>query len=289
MPMPAAQVTSKSPEPDYVRTSGVKIWHDGSLQGFTGYLTAAYQTQPAGRSGYAGYPSPGKAGRNGPGLSPAGYQIAIHANGDAAIDDVLLAYRTVQSEFPRPDARHRIEHCQTPRKDQLDQIKELGITPSFFVGHVYYWGDRHLKIFLGPERAARISPLASAASRRGVRFTIHNDTPVTPIDPLLLVWCSVNRTMKDGTTLGPEQRITRVCGSAVSDARRRLAKPRRADQRLPRGRKAGGLCRSGGESIDGQSRSSQGHSDCGNDRGRRDAIQKLRTRTAHEQLRPFAH
>jgi len=136
----------------------------------------------------------------------AGYQIAIHGNGDAAIDDILHAYRVAQQEFSRSDARHRIEHCQTPRDDQLDLMKQLGITPSFFVGHVFYWGDRHRDIFLGPDRAARISPLASALDR-GIRFTIHNDTPVTPVDPLLLIWCSINRLTKDGQILGPEQRI----------------------------------------------------------------------------------
>lgn len=66
--------------------------------------------------------------------------------------------------------------------------------------------DRHRDIFLGAQRAARISPLASALSR-GIRFTIHNDTPVTPVDPLLLVWASVNRLTKERKVLGPEQRI----------------------------------------------------------------------------------
>ncbi len=207
-PPPLAQAAARSPTPEEVRISGVKIWQDGSLQGLTGFLTAPYQTQPEGKTAYAGYPSRSREAlvemvRR---YHRAGYQIAIHANGDAAIDDVLFAYRAAQSEFPRPDARHRIEHCQTPREDQLDQNKELGITPSFFVGHVFYWGDRHESIFLGPERAARISPLASAAAR-GIRFTIHNDTPVTPVDPLLLVWCAVNRTMKNGKVLGPAQRI----------------------------------------------------------------------------------
>ena len=85
-------------------------------------------------------------------------------------------------------------------------MKELGITPSFFVGHVYYWGDRHRDIFLGDERASRISPLASAL-RNGLRFTVHNDTPVTPVNPLLLVWCSVNRLTREEKVLGPDQRI----------------------------------------------------------------------------------
>jgi len=86
-------------------------------------------------------------------------------------------------------------------------LVELGITPSFFVGHVYYWGDRHRDVFLGPDRAARISPLQSA-TRRGIRFTIHDDTPVTPVGPLRLVWTSVNRLTRSGKVLGPEQRIT---------------------------------------------------------------------------------
>ena len=80
------------------------------------------------------------------------------------------------------------------------------MTPSFFNGHVYYWGDRHRDIFLGPQRAARISPLKSAMDR-GIRFTLHNDTPVTPVNPLLLVQTAVTRMTRGGSVLGPDQRI----------------------------------------------------------------------------------
>jgi len=207
-PMSLEKAAQLSPIPNHVRVSGVKLLHDGSLQGFTGFLTSPYQTQPEGKLGYVGYPSRPRESlveivRQ---HHRAGHQIAIHGNGDAAIDDILYAFRVVQDESPRPDARHRIEHCQTPREDQLAAMKELGITPSFFVGHVYYWGDRHRDIFLGEERAVRISPLASAL-RYGLRFTVHNDTPVTPVNPLLLVWCSVNRLTREGKVLGPDQRI----------------------------------------------------------------------------------
>jgi predicted amidohydrolase YtcJ len=71
---------------------------------------------------------------------------------------------------------------------------------------VYYWGDRHRDIFLGPERAARISPLATALAD-GLRVTLHNDTPVTPVDPLLLVWAAVNRLTLAGKVLGANERI----------------------------------------------------------------------------------
>jgi predicted amidohydrolase YtcJ len=137
----------------------------------------------------------------------AGYQIAIHGNGDAAIDDILFAYGEALRELPRADHRHRIEHAQMARDDQIDRMRELGVTPSFFVGHVYYWGDRHRDIFQGPERGSRISPLASAVER-GVPFTIHDDTPVTPVKPLQLVWDAVNRLTTSGQVLGPAQRIS---------------------------------------------------------------------------------
>ena len=74
---------------------------------------------------------------------------------------------------------------------------------------MFYWGDRHRDIFLGPERAARISPLASAI-RYGLHWTLHNDTPVTPVDPLLLVWAAVNRVTRNGLVLGPEERVAAV-------------------------------------------------------------------------------
>jgi predicted amidohydrolase YtcJ len=194
---------------DWLRLGAIKSWHDGSNQGFTGYFSVPYHTPFKGDATYRGYPSRTREELAAlvKELHDAGYQIAIHGNGDAAIDDILFAYEQAQQANPRPDARHRIEHCQYVREDQLDKIAQLGVTPSFFVGHVYYWGDRHRDIFLGPERAARISPLESAR-RRGIRFTVHDDTPVTPVDPLQLVWVSVNRTMKSGEVLGADQRIT---------------------------------------------------------------------------------
>ncbi len=193
----------------WLKVGAIKIVQDGSNQGFTGYFTEPYHTPFKGDADYRGYPRRSRADLTTmvTELHRAGYQIAIHANGDAAIDDVIHAFREAQREFPRADARHRIEHCQMVRKDQLDAIAELGLSPSFFVGHVYYWGDRHRDIFMGPERAAGISALRSSIDR-GIRFTVHDDTPVTPVDPLQLVWVSVNRLTKTDQVLGPEERIS---------------------------------------------------------------------------------
>ena len=92
------------------------------------------------------------------------------------------------------------------REDQLDRIKRLGVVPSFFVVHTYFWGDRHYEMFLGQDRAERISPLRSAL-KRGIPFSNHNDTFVTPIDPLLSVWSAVNRRTSGGRILGENQTI----------------------------------------------------------------------------------
>ncbi|MDE0358942.1 MAG: amidohydrolase [Gammaproteobacteria bacterium] len=194
---------------DRLKLGGIKIVQDGSNQGFTGYFTEPYHTPFNGDPEWRGYPARSREDLTAmvKGLHRAGYQIAIHGNGDAAIDDIIHAFREAQRDFPREDARHRIEHCQMVRKDQLDEIAELGITPSFFVGHVFYWGDRHRDIFMGPERAAGISPLKSSIDR-GIRFTVHDDTPVTPVDPLQLIWVSVNRLTRSDQVLGPEERVS---------------------------------------------------------------------------------
>ena len=192
-----------------LKVGAIKIIQDGSNQGYTGYFTEPYHTPFQGDSDYRGYPRRSRSDLTEmvTQLHQAGYQIAIHANGDAAIDDVIHAFRVAQQKYPRAEARHRSENCQMVRDDQLDAIAAFGISPSFFVGHVFYWGDRHRDIFMGPERAASISALRSAVER-GIRFTVHDDTPVTPVNPLQLVWVSVNRFTKSGQILGPDERVT---------------------------------------------------------------------------------
>jgi predicted amidohydrolase YtcJ len=195
-------------DPERLRLGAIKIIQDGSIQGFTGYLSEPYHTPFNDDPDYRGYPR-----RDRDGLEflvvrahCEGYQVAVHANGDAAIDDVLVAYDTAQARCPRSDARHRIEHAQMTRADQAAEMHRLGITPSFFVGHVFYWGDRHRDIFLGPDRAAAISPLRTA-TRAGVRWTVHDDTPVTPVNPLQLVWGAVNRRTTSGKVLGSDETV----------------------------------------------------------------------------------
>jgi predicted amidohydrolase YtcJ len=192
----------------WVRVGAVKLVADGSIQGYTAYLSQPYHVPPGDDREYRGYPTLPRdelferVAR----YHAAGWQVAVHANGDAAIDAALDAFEAAQRARPRADARPVVVHAQMTRDDQLDRMRALGVVPSFFALHTFYWGDRHRAIFLGPERAARISPTRGALAR-GVRFTLHCDTPVVPMEPLRLVWAAVNRRSTGGAEIGPEQRI----------------------------------------------------------------------------------
>lgn len=193
---------------DRLQMGAVKLVADGSIQGYTGYLSQPYYTPYHGDATYRGYPSipRDKLFEQVAALHKAGYQIAIHGNGDAAIEDILDAFEGAQKEHPVADPRMILIHAQMARQDQVARMKALGVTPSFFSAHTWYWGDRHRDIFLGPERAAVISP-ARWAQDYGLRFSSHLDTPVTPMLPLQAVWSQVERITYGGDTLGPGQRI----------------------------------------------------------------------------------
>jgi len=187
----------------------VKLVADGSIQGYTGYLSQPYYTPYHGDAGYRGYPAipREKLFEQVAALHQAGYQIAIHGNGDESIEDILDAFEAAQQQHPVDDPRMILIHAQMAREDQVSRMKALGVTPSFFSAHTWYWGDRHRDIFLGPERAAVISP-ARWAQDNGLRFSSHLDTPVTPMLPLQAVWSAVFRQTYGGDVLGPEQRIS---------------------------------------------------------------------------------
>lgn len=139
-------------------------------------------------------------------LHDLGYQIHCHCNGDAGAEMFIDAVEQALEGNPRADHRHTIIHGQTLRDDQLQRMARLGITVSFFSAHIHFWGDLHHEVLLGPERANRISPAASA-ERFGVRYTLHNDASVTPVRPIHLAHCAVNRRTVSGRLLGEVQKI----------------------------------------------------------------------------------
>ncbi len=186
----------------------VKIVADGSIQGYTGYLSEPYHVPYHGDESYRGYPTLSREDlfARVAELHAAGYQLAIHGNGDASIEDILDAFEAAQATHPVEDPRMILIHGQMAREDQVARMAALGVTPSFFTAHTWYWGDRHRDIFMGPERAANISPHRWARDY-GVRASSHLDTPVVPMQPLQAVWSQVHRLTHGGDVLGPAQRI----------------------------------------------------------------------------------
>jgi len=183
----------------------VKIFIDGSIQGYTAALSEPYYDNPE-TCGFMtlDQDSLDNLVRK---YHEMGFQIAAHANGDKAIGAFISAAERAQKAYPRSNSRHRIEHCQTVSSSQLNEMASLGMHASFFAPHIKFWGDFHYDRFLGPDRANRISPLAEAIDA-GVRFGIHSDAPVSPLDPLIGMTCAVNRQTESGRVLGQDQRIT---------------------------------------------------------------------------------
>ncbi|WP_025783381.1 amidohydrolase [Sporosarcina sp. D27] len=186
-----------------VRLDGVKLFQDGSIQGLTAALREPYFCDDS----LTGTLIHDQTSLNDQLLDfhQRGYRIAIHGNGDKAIESILKGYEYALHNAPRDDHRHRIEHAQTATMEDLNKMKELGVASSFFINHIYYFGDRHERIFLGHERAQRLNPVETAA-KKGILFTLHSDCPITPISPLFSIWAAVNRLTKEGRVLGAEEK-----------------------------------------------------------------------------------
>tara|TARA_A100001015_G_scaffold103036_1_gene114387 strand:+ start:8969 stop:10711 length:1743 start_codon:yes stop_codon:yes gene_type:complete len=193
------------------KLGGIKILLDGSIQGYTGHLSQPYHVPPAGKDvSYRGYPHlpPEKFNNMLMQAYADDIPLLVHTNGDAAIDVLLDGLEKANTAYPDNSLRPVSIHAQTMRQDQLDRAKGLSLIPSFFVDHVYFWGDRHRDIFLGPDRAAQISPAGSAEDRQLI-YTIHDDAPVVSADPFRTLWVAVARLTSSGEKLGADEAITR--------------------------------------------------------------------------------
>lgn len=182
---------------------GAKLFQDGSIQGLTAALREPYYSHPE-KSGELIHKQE-RFNERLLALHNRGFRIAIHGNGDRAIGSILDAYEYVLEKNPKQDHLHRIEHAQTATEADLEKMKTLHVATSFFINHIYYFGDRHKKLFLGPVRASKMNPLQSAYEK-GILFTLHSDCPITPISPLFSIWAAVNRQTISGEILGEEER-----------------------------------------------------------------------------------
>lgn len=194
---------------DMVRFGAVKMVLDGSIQGFTARLNPP---------GYLPHPD-GTARPNGIWLlSPEQFRdwfdafhrahvtVHTHVNGDEAVDLLLDTAEAAIAGHSWLDHRHTAQHTQLTTAAQYRRMAALGMCANIFSNHIWYWGEQHRTVTVGPDRAARMDACATA-DREGVRYSIHSDACVTPLGSLHTAWCAVNRVMSTGEVLGPDERI----------------------------------------------------------------------------------
>jgi predicted amidohydrolase YtcJ len=132
----------------------------------------------------------------------AGVQVGTHAIGDRAIDHVVDTYDQVSKETPAHGLRHSIIHANIPSDHALEVMARLQRTddaayPEIQAPFVWWIGDNYAGNF-GPERAARLIPLATYL-KRGIRWGGGSDYPVAPLAARYGLWASVERQALKGT------------------------------------------------------------------------------------------
>lgn len=224
---------------NHFKIQGIKMILDGSPQGRTAWMKEPYESEKQNtienKEDYKGYPAMkyDDIVRNIEYAKENDLQILAHCNGDAAAEEYIKALLECEENGPSyqkqeniqmqeyeqqekklnnnnvqkiKDLRPVIIHAQLISKEDLLKAKEIGAIPSFFVAHVYYWGDVHLKNF-GIKRASRISPVKESVDNNMI-FTLHQDSPIIRPNMLETIWCAVKRQTKSGKILGKDERIS---------------------------------------------------------------------------------
>ena len=195
---------------NHYRIAGVKLTLDGSPQGRTAWRTQPYLIPPDGaKDGYLGYPAiPSdedvqkvydKAFQN-------NWTIHTHANGDAAMDQMIRTLKNATEEYGNEGRRDVLIHGQYVREDQLDEFKNLNIIASLFPLHTFYWGDWH-KQLIGDSLGSKISPTRTALNK-GLKITIHTDAPVALPNLMRVIWTATTRVSRSGEIIGENERLT---------------------------------------------------------------------------------
>jgi predicted amidohydrolase YtcJ len=190
---------------DRLRFLGIKFVIDGSVQGFTAMLNEPGYYKGEDHGLLLTVPEQFKDW-----LRPfheAGINVHVHCNGDKTADIFIAAVEDVLKHCAWLDHRHTCQHAQLVTSAQLRRMANLGICANFFANHLWYWGDQHYELTVGPERANRMQPCATA-KREGVHFSLHSDANVTPLGQLHTMWCVVNRVTPSGRVLGEYEKIS---------------------------------------------------------------------------------
>ncbi|SNS26942.1 amidohydrolase [Sphingopyxis indica] len=192
----------------HVKLAGVKFILDGSPQARTAFFTRDYaRGGPDGHHPWHGKPIIGQdefdaLARK---VDDKGWQIFVHANGDAAIDMAIKGFDAIGIKAA-DDRRPIVIHSQFQRPDQLADYARIGVGPAYFSNHTWFWGDVHRSNF-PKEVVDFISPFRSARAA-GLIPSNHSDFSVTPLDTRFLLWTSMARVSPTGVVSGEGERLT---------------------------------------------------------------------------------
>jgi len=196
------------------RIVGFKLVADGSNQGYTGLQREPYCCGLHQGNYGKEYTSVEALTKFATERTKDGWQLAIHGNGDAAIDNILTVIeRLDKAGYDVASLRPRIEHCSILHDEQIEKMKKYGVSASFLIGHVYYWGAFMRDEVFGHEKVQLLDRCASVENSK-ISYTLHSDFMVTNPDPLEMIEIAVNRnTWKD-----PEYKISESESITVESA-----------------------------------------------------------------------
>lgn len=195
--------TGNPGDDDRFSIKALKLVSDGSNQGLTGYQSEDYccaQEHPlpgVSPRGLFNFEPPNTLTQSLKKVIDHGWPTLIHANGNQAINYVLDAYKTVlgPSYKEKINQRHRIEHASLLEDQSISTMAQLGLSPSFLIGHVGYWGYTLQQTILGEQRTNTLDRCYTA-QQAGLRITLHSDHFVSPLGPLRMMEQAVTRVME---------------------------------------------------------------------------------------------
>jgi hypothetical protein len=188
---------------EWLRIGPAKLFADGSIGGQTARMRLPYEGSADNVGLWMMPPEELKAKVRR--AHAAGFQVGIHAIGDAAIDLVLDAYAEAQAAAPRLDPRHRIEHCSIVDDAILTRIADLGVVPIPGTSFLYHFRDAYLRN-LGEWRIGQAYGMRSFA-RFGIPAAASSDAPVVPTSAVAGLQTMVTRHDQQGRPVNPAEAV----------------------------------------------------------------------------------
>ncbi|AYY15371.1 amidohydrolase [Actinobacteria bacterium YIM 96077] len=187
---------------EWLSVGALKMWLDGGMSARTAALTEPYLDGGSGRLNYTG----DELAELVADAHRGGWQLAMHAIGDRAVDQAIAAVQWAQEAWPRENARHRIEHCGLVRPDQMERFAAAGLSAVVQPTFLNVFGDDYMRV-MGEERSAWLYRMRSFLDR-GVPLAGSSDRPVADGAPLRGIQAMVERMSSSGRPVGPDEAVS---------------------------------------------------------------------------------